>query len=71
MNESQNNFSDAAGSGKPDKAELPDPDQIPHLIRLLDDESEAVRAEVRARLLEYGEVLEDAVEALGSHMMPL
>ena len=71
LNEGQEDIPGKAGSGNPDKARQPDPGEIPHLIRLLDDESEAVRAQVRARLLGFGDVLEEAVEALEGHLLPL
>jgi heat shock protein HspQ len=41
-----------------------DPDQLPHLLRLLDDDSERVRKAVAKALSSYGPTLEDALARL-------
>lgn len=43
---------------------MPDPAQLPHLLALLDDRSEAVRRAVRAALLSFGDGLDGALTAL-------
>ena len=43
---------------------MPDPEQIPHLLRLLDDESETVRKAVADALSAFGPSLEQELAQL-------
>lgn len=49
---------------------MPDPKQVPFLIKLFDDDSKSVRAAVLPKLLEYGEDLWEHIEEIDPPLAP-
>ena len=45
-------------------------DEIPHLIQLLEDDSEVVREQVLRELLSFGPTLDDVLRELGDQLTP-
>ena len=52
------------------RSPMPDPNQLPHLIRLLDDDSEVVRETVVKELEAFGPALQEELEGMSENVTP-